>query len=188
MMPYCDKIINLLFLNLQSKDLERSVKPPILSAFGDIALAIGGQFERYLEVVMRIIKQASDMVISTNYSTIDDVDFLDYMNSLREAIFEAYTGIVQGLRTDRKGDLIQPYVANILLLVQHVAADPRRSEAVARCAIGLCGDLASTLRNRVRNELHKSFVEQLINETLQRHQQDETKDTVEWARSVIAGI
>jgi len=182
------RIITLLLQNLQNKQMERSVKPPILSCFGDIALAIGGHFERYLEVVMRIIKQASDMVIQTNFTTIDDVDFLDYMNALREAIFEAYTGIVQGLRSDRKGELMLPYVSAILNLVAHVAQDPRRSEGVSRCAVGLCGDLASTLRNRVRNELAQPFVTQLISDTLQRSSQEETKETAEWARDVISKL
>jgi len=164
------------------------VKPPILSCFGDIALAIGGQFERYLEVVMRIIKQASDMVIHTDFTAIVDVDFLDYMNTLREAIFEAYTGIVQGLRADRKGELITSHVGSILELVSHVTRDPRRSEAVSRCAVGLCGDLASTLRNRIRNELSQPFVTQLIGETLQRATQEDTKETVVWARDVISKL
>lgn len=43
--PYCDAVMGTLLTNLQSPDVHRSVKPQILSAFGDIALAIGDQFE-----------------------------------------------------------------------------------------------------------------------------------------------
>jgi len=174
--------------NLQNKFIDRSIKPPILSCFGDIALAIGGAFERYLEVVMRMLQQASEMIVKTNFNTIEDIDLLDYMNSLREAIFEAYTGIIQGLRTDRKGEKIESQVGVILQLVHHVAQDPRRSEAVSRCAVGICGDIGSTLRSRVRGELQKPFVESLINETIQKATADETKETAEWARSVITGL
>jgi len=186
--PYCDRIITLLLQNLQNKQIDRSIKPPILSCFGDIALAIGGAFERYLDVVMRMLQQASEMIVQTNFAGINDSDLLDYMNSLREAIFEAYTGIIQGLRTDRKGDKIDVHVGVILQLVNHVANDPRRSEAVARCAVGICGDIASTLRGRVRAEIQKPFVESLINETLQKATADETRETVEWARTVIGGL
>jgi len=183
--PYCDRIITLLLQNLQNKYIDRSIKPAILSCFGDVALAIGGNFERYLEVVMRMLKQASDMIISTNFQTIDDIDFLDYMNALRESILEAYTGIIQGLKTDRKSDKIEPHVGVILTLVQHVAADPRRNEAVARAAVGICGDIGVALKNRVRHELQKPFVEQLIKETSQRTNDDETKTTCEWAHNVV---
>jgi hypothetical protein len=33
-----------------------------------------------------------------------DYDFVDYVNQLREDIFEAYTSTIQGLRTDGKGE------------------------------------------------------------------------------------
>jgi importin subunit beta-1 len=33
----------------------------------------------------------------------DDEDLVDYLNELREGIFEAFSGIIQGLRTDNKG-------------------------------------------------------------------------------------
>ena len=43
--PYCDRVMLLLLHNLQSGDVHRSIKPAILSAFGDIALAVGDKFE-----------------------------------------------------------------------------------------------------------------------------------------------
>ncbi len=41
-MPYCDDIMSLLIQNLGREDVHRTVKPQILSAFGDIALVAGG--------------------------------------------------------------------------------------------------------------------------------------------------
>ena len=49
-LPYCDEILQLLLKNLRNPALNRNVKPPILSCFGDIALAVGGNFEQYLQV------------------------------------------------------------------------------------------------------------------------------------------
>lgn len=51
---YCNAIMEILLNNLQSNDVHRLVKPQILSAFGDIALAIGDKFEYYLNPVLMV--------------------------------------------------------------------------------------------------------------------------------------
>lgn len=73
--------------------MNRSVKPLILSTFGDIALAIGVDFKKYAEVVLNALHQASSIQADPN-----DFDLIDYFNELREGCLEAYTGILQGLK------------------------------------------------------------------------------------------
>ena len=66
------------------------MKPPILSCFGDIALAIGGHFEKYMQVTMNMLQQASMTKVDTG-----DAELWDYLHALREGVFEAYTGVLQ---------------------------------------------------------------------------------------------
>ena len=77
-----------LFLFLES--VFRDVKPHVISLFADIAMAIEGDFERYSSVVLMMLQQAGQVNITS-----EDDELIDYVNTLRESILEAYTGIVQ---------------------------------------------------------------------------------------------
>merc|ERR1712000_60297 len=78
MLPYCDDIVRILLELLQSQNLQRSVKPHVLSAFSDLSMALEGEFERYCPVVLRMLQQAGEVSITT-----DDDEMIDYINSLR---------------------------------------------------------------------------------------------------------
>ena len=56
---YGNEIVNALLVNLQNSNLHRDVKPPIISCFSDVAMAIGGEFKRYLGHVMLMLVQGS---------------------------------------------------------------------------------------------------------------------------------
>jgi len=68
------------------------VKPHVISVFSDISLAIEGDFERYTNVILGILKQAGEVNLSPDT---EDEDLIDYINNLRNSILEAYTGILQ---------------------------------------------------------------------------------------------
>lgn len=110
-LPYCDGIMTQLLKNLSSNQLHRSVKPPIFSCFGDIALAIGENFEKYLMYAMPMLQSAAEL--SAHTSGADD-DLMEYTNSLRNGILEAYSGIFQGFKNSTKTQLLIPYAPHIL--------------------------------------------------------------------------
>lgn len=132
--PYCDEIMSALLQSLQNQSLHRSVKPPVLSAFGDIALAIGGAFEPYLQVSLMMLFQASQ-----TRAPEDDDELIEYVNSLREGILEAYTGIVQGMKDGNKAAALMPYTEAIFVFLEGLSQDPTRDIEVLSKAVGLIG-------------------------------------------------
>ena len=137
----------------------RSVKPHVINVFSDIALAIEGDFDRYTQVILGILKQAGDVNLSPET---DDDDLKDYINSLRESILQAYTGILQvkllckaawsfrsihsvvsaqGLGADKKQDGVIGSLENIADFLKRSTSDPHRSTEVLKHAIGLVGDM-----------------------------------------------
>ncbi|TPX34252.1 hypothetical protein SmJEL517_g03047 [Synchytrium microbalum] len=179
--PYCDTTMNLLLADLQSRTLHRDVKPAIFSCFGDIALAIGPQFETYLHIVMMVLQQASQTRIEGN-----SYDMIDYANQLREGIVEAYVGITQGLKATRI-DLLSPSVQHIFGFLQMCAADPERTESLTRSVIGLLGDLASAFPpGLLKPLLSADWIDQLLKSVkADRGASQATKEVAKWAREVI---
>jgi len=180
---YCDEIVSLLLQDLQNPLLNRNVKPPILSCFGDIALAIGGEFVKYLGVVMNMLQQASTTTVDMS-----DYDLVDYLNQLREGIFEAYTGIIQGLRSDSVADPhLLPFVNHIVGFVGVVWADPSKADSVTRGAVGVLGDLAHALGAQVKQALSQTFVKEMLTEC-SKSENSQTQDVAIWAKDVITTI
>lgn len=147
MLPYCDDIMQILLENLSSAAVHRQVKPQILSAIGDIALAIGPEFKKYLELVFKILRQAAQLNVQVDKS---DYEMIDYLNELRDGCLEAYTGIVQGLKGDNENvpinpdvKLVWPHVTFMVQFVDHIAKDDEHSDSNIACSAGLLGDLCT---------------------------------------------
>lgn len=182
--PYCDVLVTLLLENLKNPHINRAVKPPILSCFGDIALALGGKFEPYLPHIMIMLHQASATPIPEDA----DYDFADYILQLREDIFEAYTSIIQGLRTDNKADLLLKYVDPIVGFVSFVWNDAsNRNDDVLRGAVGVLGDLGHALGSKVGVYLKQEIIQNIIAECLNSPNQP-TRDVAKWAKQVITKL
>jgi len=182
LVPFCDEIVALLLQDLQNPQLHRSVKPPILSSFGDIALAIGGDFLKYLNIVMTLLQQASSTTVN-----MEDDELVDYLNELREGIFEAYTGILQGLRTDSQVEQALGYSQHLVNFVAHVFNDPSRTDSVTRAAVGVLGDLGHAFKASVKPLLQQQFVRDMIRECL-ASDLDSTRDVAKWVEDIIANL
>jgi len=175
--PYCNTFMTYLLQNLQSPVLHRSVKPPILSCFGDIALAIGQKFGSYLDICMTILQQACAMKANE-----DDYDMIEYVNQLREGIFEAYTGIVQGMKNPTR---LLPFTEHMINFIREVHLDSEKSDAVTRGAVGLLGDLCDLLGHQIAPILaRQDWVQQFVKECVQSKNQS-TKEVANWTKDAL---
>jgi len=177
---YCNEIMTALVELLQNKVLHRSVKPPVLSCFGDIAMAIGGSFEPFLKMTLYMLVSASDIQVPH-----DDEELIEYLQSLREGILEAYTGIIQGLKDGGRINLITPKdVENMVVLLEKIASEVDKDEEVLNKSVGLLGDLASAFGQHAKVILQRPFVESLLKEA-SNSEDPGVRATCEWASSEI---
>lgn len=161
-LPYCDEFMTHLLNNLGNNSVHRSVKPQILSVFGDIALAIGPEFRKYLDVVLQTLMQASQIQMVK-----EDYDMIDYINELRENCLEAYTGIVQGLKGDSDTpnpdvQLVQPHLPYMLTFIVNVCKDPDITDPLIAAVAGIIGDLLSAFGQLCLQAFENEAVSQVL--------------------------
>ena len=181
MQPFCDEIMSALIEALQNAALHRSVKPPVLSCFGDVAMAIGAAFEPYLQLSLMMLLQAAQ-----TRAPDDDEELIDYVNGLREGILEAYTGIVQGLKDGGRIDLLLPYIDAIMGFLEMLASDRKNDfdNEVLGKAVGLVGDIASSLGAQVKEQIRQPYIMELLKDA--HDSGDESiVDTSNWASTVV---
>lgn len=182
---FSDEIMEVLMANLSDNAVHRTVKPQILSVFGDMALAIGTGYVKYLDHVMTTLMQASQCQVDRS-----DFEMLDYLNELREGCLEAYTGIIQGLKGDgdasTHGELVrlQPHVAYIVQFITVVAQDSDHSDASIAASAGLIGDLCSAFGSDIVSILDVEPIAELLTQG-RRSKAQKTKTLSTWATKEI---
>ncbi|CAL9769572.1 unnamed protein product [Musa acuminata subsp. burmannicoides] len=183
-LPFCDGIMSQLLKDLSSPMLHRSVKPPIFSCFGDIALAISEHFEKYIPFVIPMLQGAAELCYQLD---VNDDDMQEYGNQLRRGIFEAYSGILQGFKSS-KSALMFPYASPLLKFIEAVVMDKNRDEEVTKAAVAVMGDLADTLGSNTK-VLFKdvTFHMDLFGECF-RSDNDQLKETATWAQGMIRRV
>jgi importin subunit beta-1 len=179
-MTYCDDIMRCLIELLQSTVLNKSVKPHVISCFADVAMAIEGNFDRYTAVILGMLQQAGEISVTTQ-----DEDLIEYINTLHVAVIESYSGIIQGLKSANKQDIVLPAVESIFNLLRRTSERESKDENVLKGAVGLLGDLAQTYGKRIHMELRQPYVNVFLQEGVN---DEDIKDTALWAQSVCIHV
>ncbi|KAJ4804483.1 Importin subunit beta-1 [Rhynchospora pubera] len=181
-LPYCDGIMTQLLKNLSSNQLHRSVKPPIFSCFGDIALAIGENFEKYLVYAMPMLQSAAEL---SAHAVSQDDEMLEYTNQLRNGILEAYSGILQGFKSSPKTQALVPYAAHVLQFIDTMYGGREMDDAVMKSALGVLGDLADTLGSHVGPLISQSSSSKDLIEECMVYDDPLIRESAEWAKLAI---
>lgn len=177
--PICDDVMNIVMEILQSQAVNRSVKPHAIGLFSDVAMAIEGHFERYAGVVFGILKQASSISV-----TRDDEDEIEYVNSLRTSILEAYTGIIQGLKEVGKQEIVLPSLEHITSFLLLCAQGDEVDDDMLTRMVGLIGDLRQAFGNRLNHFYSDPSIVKII-QTAMASDDERLAQLAKWAQSVI---
>jgi importin subunit beta-1 len=145
-LPYCDDIVRCLLDNIQNRGLDRSVKPTILTTFGDIAISIKGEFHRYHKFVLEVLDQASQTVCESKVD-LENQDLLEYLNKFCNGIFEAYVGIIHGYNDSGNQHAITEFYVPILNLIEFIATQKFSDDQLKKTTLGILGDLIDHVPN-----------------------------------------
>lgn len=185
--PYCDDLMQVLLALLKDSLVDRELKTAAFSCFGDIAMAVGAGFLPYLDKTLMMILQASHSPMPNPEDGDDDA--VAYISTLRRSLFEAYSGIILGVKDGNIQDSFLATVPNILSLldyIQHANQQPLYDDVCVQ-AVTTLGDLAQSLGTYelVRNciKQHQAVCMPLLQKC---HTLD--KDTAEWAMSHVQTI
>ncbi|KAL0207377.1 hypothetical protein P9112_012005 [Eukaryota sp. TZLM1-RC] len=168
---------------LRDANTDPFTRPMLLSILGDYALVCGGAFEQYIPETIELLNAAKQI----NISNPEDEDQILWVNSLRQAVFDVYTGLLQGLKPEKKGLLLQPYIDNMFVYIVNVANDKYRNDDVLAAAINLIGDVGSVLGATVSTYLQNKAIDDLVKKGRSSHDAD-VEEAAKWARSVISKI
>eukprot|EP00099_Drosophila_melanogaster_P005270 NP_001246108.1 female sterile (2) ketel, isoform D [Drosophila melanogaster] len=187
MVPYSNEIMTVLINNLTEPTIHRTVKPQVLSAFGDIALSIGNHFLPYLSMVLDMLRVASNLQTDAN-----NFDMNEYINELRESILEAYTGIIQGLKgVDQTAHTdvmhMEPHLMHIISFIKRIAQEGDVSDSMLASAAGFIGDLCTSFGPRLYPLLDDAIITQFLAEG-KRSKAQRTKMLCTWAVKEIKKI
>nr|ODO01077.1 importin subunit beta-1 [Cryptococcus depauperatus CBS 7855] len=181
--PYAESIMSSLIEILRSPVADRNVKPCAISAIGEMALAVGPAFKPYLEATMSILSQAGSTTAPPG-----DEAMIDFVQMMREAIVDAFIGIMNGLGDSESKSLvliIRDYVPGILSFLETCWADKERSEGFCAASLGLIGDFASAFKADIRDQITQTWVQEAITAGRTRTASKQSKANAAYAQHAI---
>ena len=182
-----DFFVTLLLQALQNQSLDRTVKPPVIAAFGNIALAINVHFHKYMQVVMTMLASAASTVVPD-----DDEEGVEYKYELWTNIIDAYQGIINGhieaIAAAQQGAgaaALAPTASGILGFLGNVAQDSESEShpELSRSIIALAADMAKHLGAQMTPMLqpHLAWLHKAKQNAMSDEPDQSAQETVQYA-------
>jgi len=177
--PLMDEFVQLLLEILQDANVKHAVKPNALGCFGDIAIALGPEYFRYLEVTVKYLMNA---VTAAQITDEEDYEQVDYVESLRENCISGFTGIVQAMKNTPEGmRQLHPYIPQMVQLITMIAQSGSLSgETLQGSTCGLIGDLVGVLGKDILPLLDTEHINGLL-QRCRRSRNAKAKSLGNWA-------
>lgn len=181
--PFCDSVMQILAKSLEDPEVPKSVKPSILASFGDIAIAIGDTFLKYLGIVSPPLQAAAAMSVDMAQSVGDNEDEIEYINSLRQNILDAWSGMFNGISKEFVELYLKQFAPMIVEYVETIAANPLVEDlSVLNRAVGALGDVAAIISGIGPVLRQKPFVKPFLEHCMTKPGLDEK---ARWALSMV---
>uniref|UniRef100_A0A7E4VNR2 Importin N-terminal domain-containing protein n=1 Tax=Panagrellus redivivus TaxID=6233 RepID=A0A7E4VNR2_PANRE len=184
--PLMDEFVALLLKLLNDPNVKHEVKPHALGCFGDIALALGSHYVRYLEATVTYLMNAVEAAQITNP---EDLEQVDYVESLRENCITGFTSIVQAMRDQPAGvQALSSFVPQMVTLITIVANSGNiSSDEVQASAVGLVGDLIELFGQNIRSLVDTEPINGLL-QRCRRSKSQRAKAVGTWASRELAHL
>ncbi|OEH79955.1 importin subunit [Cyclospora cayetanensis] len=165
-----DALLHEFYQLLRAPSVDRSLKPVVIVAVGDVALSLGGaQFARFAPWLIELLVQAGVTPYDAgppNWQL--NEEWMWYVHELRSATLEALASCVYALKEAQLQEVLRKEVNGMLQVVKAVAEAPswvHGSPQMVQQALELTGDLLSTFGRTLGGHLRTAnFVVQLQRE------------------------
>ncbi|KAK8846795.1 hypothetical protein IAR55_005883 [Kwoniella newhampshirensis] len=181
--PYAERLMVALIELLRSPVVQRQVKPNAITTIGEVALAIGGGFQPYLDTTMTILSQAGSTAAAPG-----DETMMEFVQTMRESIVDAFIGIMNGLKDSGDVSTMQPYVSGIMGFLKTCWADEYRSEGFCTASLGLIGDFGDAYKANIRDDLMQNWVQDAIAYGRQRTASKQARTNAAYAQQAIKNL
>lgn len=124
------------------------------------------------------------MDLSLQGANSQDEEFFEYNNQLRTGIIDAFSGMLQGLGRVKAEQHLQQQSTFMVEFIGTIVQDKNRDENVTKVAVGLLGDIASSVPSLGQVFTSKPWIKEIIEECY-NSEVSGMRDTAEWAATAI---